>query len=294
MTAILMALSASGAWGVSDFLGGLKAKTVPVSSVLLISQTAGLALVAVVLLASGDSMPTEPRLALGLLAGVAAAVDLGLIYLVLARGPVILIAPIAALGASVPVLVGLLGGDPASPVVLAGLVCALLGSLAASYDPAGGEPGTPGASGGLLAGLPLALGAAAGIGVTLILLDRASDVDPLWATGALRVGGFASAVLLAVAVLIRRRGGPRAPLAIPAGIVATLGLIGLFDVLADLGYSFASTHGDLSTVSVLASLYPVVTVLLGYAVLRERVAAVQLAGVGLALAGIALLAGAAG
>jgi drug/metabolite transporter (DMT)-like permease len=285
-----MALSASAAWGVSDFLGGLKAKTVSVSSVLLISQTAGLVLVVAVLIASGQALPRDPRLALALLAGVWAVIDLGLIYLVLARGPVILIAPIAAVGASIPVVVGIAGGDPTSPAILLGLALALAGSLAASYEPPDDER-----EGGLLAGLPLALGAAVGIGMALILLDRASDVHPLWATGALRVGGFGTAGLLALFVAVRRARrseseGPGLRGILPVGILATLAAVGLFDVLADLGYTYASTSGDLSTVSVLASLYPVVTVMLGYAVLREHPLPTQLAGVALALAGIALLA----
>jgi drug/metabolite transporter (DMT)-like permease len=46
----------------------------------------------------------------------------------------------------------------------------------------------------------------------------------------------------------------------------------------------------LSVVSVLASLYPVVTVLLARAVLGERMRPVQVAGVAVAFAGIALIA----
>ncbi len=286
MIAVALALSASAAWGISDFLGGVKAKSVPLAVVLVVSQTAGLIVIAFVLLGLGTPMPADWRLALGLIGGVAAVIDLGLIYLVLARGPVILIAPIAALGASIPVAAGVVGGDRMSGAIAAGLALALIGSLAASYEPPREDE-----SGGLLAGLPLALGASAGIGVALILLDAASEVDPYWATGALRVGGFATALLLVGLLALRHR----APAfgALPLGLVPALALIGIFDVLADIGYSTASQEGDLSTISVLASMYPVVTVLLGYVILRERVLPTQLAGVALALAGVALLAGSA-
>ncbi len=46
----------------------------------------------------------------------------------------------------------------------------------------------------------------------------------------------------------------------------------------------------MSLTSVLASLYPIVTVLLAAAVLHERVASVQRVGVALTLAGVVLIA----
>ncbi len=52
----------------------------------------------------------------------------------------------------------------------------------------------------------------------------------------------------------------------------------------------ATTQGYLSLVAVLGSVYPVVTVLLAFVVLHERIARHQLAGVVAALAGVALIA----
>jgi drug/metabolite transporter (DMT)-like permease len=52
----------------------------------------------------------------------------------------------------------------------------------------------------------------------------------------------------------------------------------------------ASARGYLSIVSVLGSLYPVVTVLAAHLVLGERVSRFQLGGVALALAGVAVVA----
>ncbi len=54
-------------------------------------------------------------------------------------------------------------------------------------------------------------------------------------------------------------------------------------------FAAASSRGLLSSVSVLASLYPVVTVLLARAALGERVARSQELGVVLTLAGIVLV-----
>ena len=54
--------------------------------------------------------------------------------------------------------------------------------------------------------------------------------------------------------------------------------------------TFAIADGDLATVGVLASLDPLVTVLLAIAILRERLPRWEAAGVVLCLAGIVLVA----
>ena len=55
--------------------------------------------------------------------------------------------------------------------------------------------------------------------------------------------------------------------------------------------SLATTGDLLSLVSVLGSLYPVVTVLMAWAILKERLQVVQYVGVAAALAGVAAIAG---
>jgi drug/metabolite transporter (DMT)-like permease len=119
-------------------------------------------------------------------------------------------------------------------------------------------------------------------------LDAASEVDPYWATGGIHVAGwFAALSFLAASGQRSASIGDLAPRTWLA--LATIGVCG---VVADGAFATASRIGDLSVVSVLSSLYPVVTMLLAFALLFERVRGVQLAGAGLALTGIALLAGA--
>ena len=65
--------------------------------------------------------------------------------------------------------------------------------------------------------------------------------------------------------------------------------VGVGDTGATLLYAAATTRGLLSVVAVLASLYPVVIVVLARTVLSERVARPQLLGVAVALAGVALI-----
>jgi drug/metabolite transporter (DMT)-like permease len=103
----------------------------------------------------------------------------------------------------------------------------------------------------------------------------------LWALLAARIS--AGAVLVTALLLVRPGlGAARAD-------VPSLALIGLLDVTANVCFTLGTDTGLLSVVSVLASLYPVATVLLARALLRERLVAAQGTGVALALAGVAMI-----
>ncbi len=65
---------------------------------------------------------------------------------------------------------------------------------------------------------------------------------------------------------------------------------GLADVAANTTYAFASRGGLVSVTAVLASLYPVVTVLLARRLDDERLSSTQAAGVATTLAGVIMLA----
>ena len=65
--------------------------------------------------------------------------------------------------------------------------------------------------------------------------------------------------------------------------------VGIADVGATLLYAEATRRGLLSVVGVLSSLYPIVIVVLARVLLAERIARSQLAGVAVALAGVALI-----
>jgi drug/metabolite transporter (DMT)-like permease len=65
--------------------------------------------------------------------------------------------------------------------------------------------------------------------------------------------------------------------------------VGLCDVAANALFALASRHGLLALVSVLGSLYPVMTLFLAHAILGERLTRLQSLGVATALAGVAAL-----
>jgi drug/metabolite transporter (DMT)-like permease len=173
----------------------------------------------------------------------------------------------------IPVVVGLARGERPSALQLAGMALVLAGVVLVSREPGVGRAR-------LAAGTGLALLAAAGFGSYFVFIDRASADDALWAVVVAR----SCSSVLALAVAAARRS-----LAVASADLPVLAAVGLFDVGANAFLAFALTKGYVSIVSVLASLYPVITILLAVVVLRERPSRVQAAGGLGALMGVALI-----
>jgi drug/metabolite transporter (DMT)-like permease len=279
MLAIALGLGSAACWGLADFVGGVQSRRVPVAAVMLVSQATGLVVVLLLVAASGERSPGFPALAPAALAGVGGAVALSAFYRALAIGTMSIVAPISATGAAVPVVVGLATGDRPGALQLAGIGAAAVGVVLASRERH--EEAERAAAGRTSIGL--ALFAALGFGSFFVGMDAAADDSILWALLTARAATVA-AVLAAATVL--RPELPDRPRAL-----AWLAGIGVCDLAANGLYAAASTEGLLSVVAVLGSLYPVATILLARAILRERIRPVQAAGVVVALAGVVLIAG---
>jgi drug/metabolite transporter (DMT)-like permease len=270
MTAIALALGASLAWGLSDFLAGVKTRELAVVWVLLVSQTTGLVLVAFAAVLSGDPLPSLHAAGWAAAAGLAELIGFAAFYRALAVGVMAIVAPVSATAAIVPIVVGLAGGQVPTAVQALGIALALGGAALAST-----EPGRRTA-----AGVGLAIVAAVAFGVFFVGMDTAADDSALWAVASSR--GVAVAVVITAAVLLCPP-----PLDRPA--YAPLAAVGALDIGANVMFAIALTVGVAGIVSVLGSLYPLATVILARAVLQERVSGPQRTGVLAALAGIALV-----
>jgi drug/metabolite transporter (DMT)-like permease len=274
---VALALLSSLLWGGSDFLGGTAARRIPAASVVGVSQAFALVgLVPVALLVG--SQPEHPLA--GVLAGLAGVVGLGLFYAALAGGTMGVVAPIASMGALLPVTVGLARGEVPSGLQIAGIVVAILGVvLASGPELSGGASSRP---------LLLALGAAVGFGLVAVLLSEGSKGPSGAVVVTLLVMRTTSVGVLVLAFLVARTRG------LSIGVVPTdLGLllaVGLGDVGANACFALASRAGLLSVVAVLGSLYPVVTVLLARQLQNERLRGIQVIGTLGTLGGVALLA----
>ena len=274
---IVYALSSSLVWGCADFLGGLFSRRLPLAAVTLISQAAGLVALLVWLAGSGFHV-SGTALALGALGGIGGAIGLSAFYKGLAIGTMSIVSPVAACGALVPFGISLATGERPAAAAIGGAVIALVGAVLASLDERRAE-------GDRRRGAVLAVVAAIAIGLFVYFLGLASKHGTaLSALLGARIGSI-SLLLVGSALL-------RMPRRLARGDVPGVAAIGLLDTGANALFVLASAGGFLSVVSVLGSLYPVVTLLAAHALLGERISLPQRLGVGLALAGVAIVAGA--
>src|SRR5438876_1431468 len=282
MVSILLAVAASVSWGFSDFLGGLTSRRLSLLSVLLISQSVGLVMVLPAVLMS-DQAPVDGPARLSAIGGsLAGLVGIAALYRAIAIGVVSIAAPISATGAVIPVAVGALRGETTSGWQEIGMVLAILGVVLAAWT-AGDPMHTSATRHQGRAGTGFALLAAAGFGGFFVLLHDASTYSVVWATFVQRLTSVS--VLLVASLIVRPS------LAVGWRRTPQLLAIGVLDQGANLLYGFASTVGLVSLAAVLASLFPVVTVVLARAILHERLSRTQQTGVACALAGVALIAG---
>ena len=279
MLALAISLASAASWGISDFLGGLKSRRLPVLGVLAVSQPAGLVLIALLIPLIGADSISAGKLAIACLAGAASLGGLAAFYAAMAMGTVSVVAPIAALGVVVPVAFGLAEGESPGAIQLVGLVPAIAGVVILSYEERPEHVETA-----RTARLSIALAIVAGLGFGIFFtgLDAAAADRPGWAILAVRVGGV---VTVAGALLIVRPRLDGVTAALPVLVV-----IGAFDLFANALFAIASTKGALPVVAVGASMYPAFTVALAHAVLGERLNTLQWGGVALALCGVAMIA----
>lgn len=274
---VLLGLLASLLWGTADFLGGTASRRLRVSSVVGVSQLVALVgLVPVALLTGALDEPRDYVLP-GVAAGLIGPLALAAFYRALSLGTMGVVAPVAALGVVVPVVVGLVGGESPGALQLAGIAAAVVGVVLASG---------PELKGGSGRSLVLASLAAVGFGAIFLLLAEGSQSGSLGAVVmTLLTMRLTTVLLLAVLALRAGRSDVR------AADLPVLAVIGMFDVGANAAFALASQSDLISVTAVLASLYPVVTVLLARQLQGERLVGPQLPGVVLALVGVLLLAG---
>lgn len=280
MIAVVLGLAASLSWGLADFVGGLKSRTLHVVVVLAVSQSVALALLAAAAVVAGDGPPEAGHLAVAGLSGVAGLLGLAAFYRALAVGSMAVVAPIGGLAPVLPVAVGLATGDRPGAVAITGIALALAGVVLASREAEPEEAAMPNRA--VAAGSGLALIAAVGFGSFMLGLDSAAEGGVVWA---LLVARVASVVLIAAALVV-----VRPDIGAARGHLGAIAAVGVLDMGANALFTIAATEGLVSIASVLSSLYPVVTVLLAVALLGERPRRLQLAGVALVLAGVAAIA----
>jgi drug/metabolite transporter (DMT)-like permease len=227
------------------------------------------------------SIPPGAELAWGAAAGAIGGVGATLLYRSLAMGPMNVAAPtVGVVTAAVPAAIGLLQGERPSGVELAGVGLAV---VAVAIVGGSGEPGASSRPGGgrpIDAVLVVAGLAGVGLGLANVAFAQTSPDAGLWPVV---VAKLVAATLLWSFVLATRAND------VPASRrnVVFAAWTGVVDAGATMSVALALQRGSLVLVSVLASLFPAVTVLLARVVLEERIGRVR--ALGLVLAGAAVV-----
>ena len=271
---VILALLSSLVWGLSDFLGGTLSKKRKAIAVIGGSQSFGLIFVSLLAIAFQTWTWNQSVWINGAIAGAMGLFGLVCFYTALATGQMGIVAPISSLSAVVPVTIGLVQGEQPSTMQLAGIVVALIGVILASGPELNGKVDPR--------PVLLALFAAVTFGFCVYFMAQGARINPTMTVTAMRAVQVLLVIVLFLA--IRNLGG------LVKRDIPMLATIGASDAGANVLYTFAASLGLLSVVSVLGSLYPIVTVLLAWWIHKERLMRVQYIGIAITFSGVALLA----
>lgn len=273
LLAAVLALCAATCWGAGDFTGGVASRRSDVFRSVLYSYGVGLVALVIVALARGEPFPRTADLAWGAVSGLAGMVGIVSLFRGFATGRMGIVAPVSAvLATTIPVVFSALTRGLPGSLQLAGFAIGLLAIWLISRPER-------------LIGRPEGLGSAvvAGIGFAgfFIGLDQIGKGAVFWPLAA---GRIASCTLMLAYALVTRRS-----LSIRHMPVGLLLLVGVLDVAGNLFFLLATQDGRLDSTVVLGSLYPAVTALLAWLILKEHMHRQQLVGVAAAMLAIVLI-----
>ena len=275
--ASLLAILSSILWGGADFFGGKLSKRYQAIAVTAVSQAFGLLIGITIILVSSSwikpNLSWDGYFLSGVCAGLLGFLGLIAFYTGLATGRMGVVAPISALSVLIPLTIAFINGEKPSSAQLLGMGIALTGAVFASG---------PELKGGLaVKPIVLAVIAAFGFGTAIAFIARGSASSAIMTMTTMRFATFIVALFLFAR--FRTTGGfKKKDMPLLVGI-------GAADFIANLLLGVATTKGLVSLAVVLGSLYPIVTALLAFKILHERLHKIQYVGIGFAIAGVAVI-----
>ncbi|HEY2042711.1 MAG TPA: DMT family transporter [Jatrophihabitans sp.] len=274
--AVLYALIAAGAYGISDFLGGIASRRAHALTVLVVSYPAGALLMAALLPVYGGPVSSR-TLWWSVAGGVSGLVGVALLYSALSLAPMNIISPVTAvMSAVVPVLGGVVLGERPHLLAWLGIGLGLVAVVLISRQPED-HPHGP------ITWQPMAMAVVAGIGFGsyFICLARADHDSGMWPVVLSR--------LVSTALVIPAAFAAKRLVRMPRPVLGLALIAGALDASANVAFLLASRHGLLSLSGVITALYPAGTVLLAVLILKEHTGALQRVGLGIAAASVVLL-----
>jgi drug/metabolite transporter (DMT)-like permease len=284
----MLSLTAVGAWGASDFLGGIGARRGQVFLFTSCVHLSGMLLAGALALTIGLPFPDAGSVRWALAAGAIGGIGLALFYRGLAIGQMGIVAPVSAvLGAALATVVAAVTEGIPSTRHLLGFLLAGVGVWlisrtedSASKKNASGKNET---NGGRPRGIGLAILSGSCFAGFFFCIHRAGQGSALWIAVCSRFASFI--VTLAVVLAgrqLRMLARPVLGIAVAAGIL---------EITGSVVFVRASQIGRLDITVVLSSLYPAVTVILARIFLHEHFSRARTIGMLAALAAVPMIAG---
>ena len=279
---MIYGLVAALGFGVADFEGALAGRRIGSLWTVMIGQTLSAVVATAVLLWSGRSLaPLSPVVVLVVLNGISAAIAYQTHYHALELGPVAVVSPIGGAYAVIGVLLAVVFlHERPGAVALLGVGVTVAGVMLVSTDLRAFRAGLQ----GMARGVPWALVSAVAFGVAGFLLgdlsQRAGWIVGFWCSRVAQVACYIPLLFVARHRLPRIRDRRGVAVALFAGSVDIIGVIGL---------SVGAARGYVSVTIAASAVFPLVAVVLAFAILRERLVPNQLVGIGLVIAGLLML-----
>ena len=277
MISIFYGLFSALSWGGGDFFGGLASRKTGAYRAVFYAELIGLLFLFGAVAVRSEAMPGWQKLLLAGAGGAIGSIGLLILYQAMITGRMSIATPVSALlAATLPVAVGmLLEGLPAW-TKLAGFALALLAVWLVAQEHSQKTQLMR------LSDLRLPLLAGSCFGTYFILIHQASTTALIWPMVASRSAG--AMALLIFMLAFRQAWHVATPLAWPLMCINAV-----LDVGGSVFYILAGQTGRLDVAAVLISLYPGITVLLAWLILKEKINKIQWLGILTALAAIVLM-----
>ena len=290
---VLLGISAALGWGVADFSARFAARRIGAFRTLMLMQFFGLAALSIFLWLTGGFSRALPSgwtaWAFAVIAGLLNTFAGFCLYRSFEVGLISIAGPVSSSYPALTVALALASGERIHVLRASGLAITFAGMILAAITFASDEthavdPQTHHAHAHLSKGVALAI--AASIGYGLMFWWLGFHVVPLIGSG-ISVWVIRATTFCALLLIGLPSGQART---LPSGNVCWLLLVtGLMDTSAFVANNAGLGNGHVAVVSVLASLYGAVTVLLSRILLREPMERSQWVGIALIFAGVVLV-----
>ena len=261
-------IGSAAAWGAGDFSGGLASRKIDELTVVLYSQVIGGLFLTGLVVVSAEGTPPINALVFGGIGGACGSLGLVALFRAFARGRMGVVAPVSAvITAILPILFTFFHQGLPETVQIVGFGLALAAVWLISHVKGEARLNTE--------ELVLPVLAGVGFGVYFIFLGVAATQSVTWPLLTARGASLATVFIF---YLIRKNAGPPSRSQLPLIV-----LTGILDAGGNAFFAVAANLGRLDITAALSSLYPAVTVMLAWIILKERLVVQQWCGVVVAM-----------